>query len=216
MKISKKMSFVVLKKSLLHVILLLLLIVDYIYYRLELAPLLSIGLRENIKKYISTIFIICIVFIIQRVIGTMVSWYEENVVSKTATRLDDELIPLLRRVFKIVLWIIALLLILPFYGVNINALIATLGVSSLAVALAAQDTIANIIAGFLIMVDRPFKIGDKIKIPSGEIVEVLDIGVRRSKFRSDDKAIVIVPNTDLSKNKIVNYTYGEKELYNKT
>ena len=106
---------------------------------------------------------------------------------------------------------IALLVILPLYGVNINALIATLGVSSLAIALAAQDTIANIIAGFLIMVDRPFRIGDKIKIPSGEIVKVLDIGVRRSKFLSEDKAIIIVPNVNLSKSKIVNYTYGERK-----
>ncbi len=104
------------------------------------------------------------------------------------------------------IWVIAFLIILPLYGVNINALIATLGISSLAIALAAQDTIANIISGFLIMVDTPFVEGDKIKLPSGEIVEVLDIGVRRSKFLAEDKAIVIVPNVDLSKKKIVNYT----------
>ncbi len=99
---------------------------------------------------------------------------------------------------------------MPFYGVNISALVTALGVGSLAIALAAQDTIANIIAGFLIMVDAPFKIGDKIKLPSGEMVKVLDIGVRRSKFLSEDNAIIIVPNVDLSKNKITNYTYGGK------
>ncbi len=97
------------------------------------------------------------------------------------------------------------------FGININALVAALGVSSLAIALAAQDTIANLIAGFLIMIDRPFKIGDRIKLPTGEMVDVLDIGIRRSKFLSEDKAIVIVPNLDLSKKKIVNYTYSEEE-----
>ncbi len=61
------------------------------------------------------------------------------------------------------------------------------------------------------MIDRSFKIGDRIKLPTGELVEVLDIGVRRSKFLSEDKAIVIVPNLDLSKKKIVNYTYSEEE-----
>ena len=101
-------------------------------------------------------------------------------------------------------------MILPLYGVNINALIAALGVGSLAIALAAQDTIANIIAGFLIMIDRPFRIDDKIKLPSGEIVKVLDIGIRRSKFLFEDNAIIIVPNLDLSKSKIVKYTYGEE------
>ncbi|MBU2436131.1 MAG: mechanosensitive ion channel family protein, partial [Candidatus Omnitrophica bacterium] len=132
-------------------------------------------------------------------------------VAKTATRLDEALIPLLRRTLEVVILVIALLIILPLYGVNINALIAALGVISLAIALAAQDTIANIIAGFLIMVDKPFRLGDKIKLPWGEIVEVLDIGVRRSKFLSQEKAIVIVPNLDLSKSKIVNYTYGEEK-----
>ena len=116
----------------------------------------------------------------------------------------------MRRSLKVAIWVIALLVTLPLYGVNINALIAALGVGSLAIALAAQDTIANIIAGYLIMVDTPFRIGDKIKLPSGEIAEVLDIGVRRSKFLSEDKAIIIVPNTNLSKSKIVNYTYGEE------
>ena len=107
---------------------------------------------------------------------------------------------------------IALLIILPFYGVNITALVAALGVTSLAIALAAQDTIANVIAGFLIMIDRPFRLGDRIKLPSGELVKVLSIGVRRSTFVSDESAIIIVPNSNLSKSKIVNYTYGKEQL----
>ena len=93
-------------------------------------------------------------------------------------------------------------------------LIASLGVGSLAIALAAQDTIANIIAGFLIMVDRPFRIGDEIKLPSGEKVKVLDIGIRRSKFLSEENAIIIMPNLELSKSKIVNFTYGKEQNIN--
>ena len=66
----------------------------------------------------------------------------------------------------------------------------------------------------MIMVDSPFRVGDKIKIPSGEVVTVLDIGVRRSKFLSEDNAIIIVPNLELSKSRIVNYTYGEERTKN--
>ena len=122
------------------------------------------------------------------------------------------MIPILSRSIKILLWVVVLLVILPFYGINISALVTALGVSSLAIALAAQDTISNIIAGFMIMVDRPFRLGDKIKLSSGEIVIVYDIGVRRSKFIFEDSAIIIIPNTDLSRSKIINYTYGEEEL----
>ena len=212
--ISKRISQEIIKKSLLPILIFVLLIILYIHYSSKLAPKFPLQLQQNLKKYIGTVFIISITFIIQRIMGGVFSWYKENIASKTATELDDELIPLLRRVSKVVIWIIALLIILPVYGVNISALIATLGVGSLAIALAAQDTIANIISGFMIMVDRPFRLGDKIKLPSGEIVKVLDIGVRRSKFLSEEKAIIIVPNLELSKSKIVNYTYGQEQLNN--
>ncbi len=210
-EISKKIGCQIIKKSLWPGFLLLLFIVSYVFYNIKIASSVPQEIHQELKKYIATIFIICVSFIIQRVVGAILEWYKENISVKTKSQLDDRLIPLLRRTLKVVIWVIAFLVILPLYGVNINALIATLGIGSLAIALAAQDTIANIIAGFLIMVDAPFRIGDKIKLPTGEVVEVLDIGVRRSKFLSEDKAIVIVPNLNLSKSKIVNYTYGREE-----
>ena len=209
-KISKNISWEIAKTILFPILLFLLFLSAYTFYRLKIASYISVQLQEDFKRYLLTILIIIIGFIIQRVIAGVSVWYKENIASKTTTSLDDELIPMARRLLKTAVWVIVLLVILPLYGININALIATLGVGSLAIALAAQDTIANIISGFMIMVDRPFRIGDRVKIPSGEVVEVLEVGVRRSKFLSQDKAIVIVPNLELSKSKIVNYTYGEE------
>jgi len=147
-----------------------------------------------------------------KIFTTILQWYGENIAIKTATKLDDEFIPLFKHVARILVWAIGLIITLSHLGVNINALITTLGVSSLAIALAAQDTISNIISGFLIMVDRPFRIGDEIQLPSGEKVRVLSIGVRRSRFLNADKAIVIMPNLELSKSKIVNFTYGKENI----
>jgi small-conductance mechanosensitive channel len=209
---SKRVSGEVLKKSLLPLSIFIFIIFIYFLYKIKISPYISPHFRGEIKKYIATLFIISISFVAQRIVGAIFGWYKENITSKTKTHLDDEFIPLLRRISKIGVWIVALLIILPLFGINISALIATLGISSLAIALAAQDTIANIIAGFMIMVDRPFRIGDKIKLPSGEAVEVLDIGIRRSKFLADDNSIIIVPNLELSKSKIVNFTYGEERL----
>jgi len=206
---TKKISLEISKKLVLPFIILFLFIAAFFFYRIKIVPTISVEFHQNLVKYIGSIFVILLSFIIQRIGDGILIWYRKNIAEKTVSNLDDQLIPFLRRFLRVAIWIIALLIILPFYGVNVSALIALLGVSSLAIALAAQDTIANIIAGFLIMVDRPFKIGDSIKIPSGEIVKVLDIGIRRSKFTSEDKAIIIVPNLDLSKSKIVNYTYGE-------
>ena len=207
---SKNISWEIIKKAFLPIVILLSLIWGYFYYKINIIPSISQELHGDLKKYIATIFIISTCLIIHRILGAVLAWYHENIANKTITKLDDKLIPIVRRTFSVIIWSIAFLVILPFYGVNISALIATLGVGSLAIALAAQDTIANIISGFMIMIDSPFRIGDKIKIPSGEVVKVLDIGVRRSEFLSEDKAIIIVPNLDLSKSKIVNYTYGEE------
>ena len=209
-KFSKNVGWEIMKKSFYPLVILLLFIASYVYYKANIAPMISPELHQDLKKYIGTIFIICVVFIIQRIADGFLSWYKENIAAKTATELDEKLIPLFRRSLKVAIWVIALLVTLPLYGINISALIAALGVGSLAIALAAQDTIANIIAGYLIMIDTPFRIGDKIKLPSGEIAEVLDIGVRRSKFLSEGKAVIIVPNTNLSKSQITNYTYGEE------
>ena len=209
-KLSRKMAGEITKKSFLPLILLILFIGGYVFYKIKIAQTLSPEFREGLKKYIGSFFVVFMAFTLQRITGAVLGWYKENITAKTSTTLDDKLIPLLAKTIKVIIWVIALLIILPIFGVNISALIATLGVSSLAIALAAQDTIANVIAGFLIMIDTPFRVGDKIKIPSGEKVKVLDIGVRRSKFLSEEKAIIIVPNLDLSKSKIVNYTYGKQ------
>jgi len=209
-KVSKKMSWEVIKGILLPLVVFLLFLSSYLFYRIKIISMISSQFEVDFRKYIASGFVVGVAFIIQRVVGAILLWYRENVAVKTVTCLDDELIPLVRRTSNVFIWIVAFLVILPFFGVNISALVAALGVSSLAIALAAQDTIANIIAGFMIMIDRPFRIGDEIKLSSGDVVKVLDIGVRRSKFLSQDEAIVIIPNLELSKSKIVNYSYGKE------
>jgi MscS family membrane protein len=209
-KVSKTISWEITKKSIPSALLLILFLVNYIVYRIRIYPIIPFALKTSLRKYIASGLIFCIALIIYRFVITLLEWYREDIAVKTSTTLDDELIPIIRRTAKILIWAIALLVILPFYGVNISVLVTALGVSSLAIALAAQDTIANIISGFLIMIDKPFRVGDRIKIPSGETVEVLQVGVRRSRFLAEDGSIIIVPNLDLSKSKIVNFTYGQE------
>ena len=193
----------------LAVVLLLLLV--SIMYGLYFKPFLE----DRVNVYLTRAFYALLAATgaagLQRFSSAALRWYALNIAAKTETKFDDEFLPLLRRIANIFIWVIAFLMILTNFGVNVNAIVAALGVTSLAIALAAQDTIANIIAGFLIMIDRPFRIGDEIKLPTGERVRTLDIGVRRSRFVNlDDRSIVIVPNLDLSKSKVTNYTYGKE------
>ncbi len=181
----------------------------YFIYRVK-PDLFLENSKGFIKNVFLTLFILNTGFSGQRLFGGFVLWYKDRFSLEVSSRFNKEFLPLIRRSVNTVIWTIAILVILPLYGINVNSLIAALGVGSLAVALAAQDTIANIIAGFMIMIDRPFRIGDRIKLPSGEKAVVLDIGIRRSKFFCEDnRSVIIVPNLELSKNKIVNFTYGE-------
>ncbi len=210
-KISKNLTLQIIKKSFLPLVITFIVGGLYFVHLFKFKAVFSIDTNKSVLKIALVIFIIIITFWIQRIFSAIFNGYAVNIAAKTKSRLDDEFIPLLRRVTNITIWIIAILIILSNWGININALVAALGVGSLAIALAAQDTIANIIAGFLIMVDRPFCIGDEIKLPSGEKVRVLDIGIRRSRFLNlEDNSIIIFPNLELSKSKIVNFTYGKE------
>ena len=205
--ISRKAWIVILKESIVPLIIGVAIFVLFWFIREKYGT----GDKEYLDKIFTTILIFFITYWVFKIVVALFDWYAANIAAKTKSNLDDKFIPLFKKVAIAIIWVIGIIIVLSRFGININALVATLGVGSLAIALAAQDTIANIIAGFLIMIDRPFCVGDSIKLPSGEEVKVLDIGIRRSKFISEDKAIFIIPNVDLSKSKIVNYTYG-KEL----
>jgi small-conductance mechanosensitive channel len=94
--------------------------------------------------------------------------------------------------------------------VNITALTTSLGLAGLALSLAAQDTLADAISGVIILVDRPFRVGDRIEISGlGTWGDVTEIGVRTTRIRTRDNRMVIVPNSSIGKSQVVNYTYPD-------
>lgn len=207
---AEQLSRKIFRNLMLPLLLLLSAVLAYSEYYDKLGLALVKDNIQHVNKWIFTFFACIATFMVHRAINAIVDWYGTNIAEKTATTLDDEFLPLARRLVVFLIWVLAALIVLSRFGINTSGIIAALGVSSLAIALAAQDTISNIISGFLIIVDRPFRINDEIKLPSGEKVRVLFIGLRRSKFISEDGAIIIVPNLELSKSKITNYTYGRE------
>ena len=171
-----------------------------------------ISIKPYINQITFTIGAISIAFLIQVLFINVSNWLSKKISSKTRTKFDDEFLPLISRLLCILIWIITFILILIQFGIDIKSITATLGIASLTIALAIKDTISNVIAGLIIMTDKPFRVKDYIKLISGEKVIVQDIGVRRSRFVLEDKSgILIIPNSDLSKSKIINFTYAENE-----
>lgn len=172
---------------------------------------LGVKLFEIIDGIIYALGVFIVAQFIIRILSTLFYWYKQNIAAKTETMVDDELIPLLDRTTKIIFYLLAVLIVFDHFKIDIKGMITVLGVGSLAVALAAQETIANMIGGFIIMIDRPFRAGDWLKLPNDLICKVFHIGVRSSKFLTLENTLIIVPNAELIKSTIHNITYPYPE-----
>lgn len=114
------------------------------------------------------------------------------------------LIPLLQRLAGLLLWLAGLILVLDHFGQNVSSVVAALGVTSLAIGLASQQALSNIIAGLVLVLDHPFRVGDRIRLPGLDGGEVLEIGMRSTHIRLSDGSRLIVPNADLVAARLVN------------
>lgn len=107
---------------------------------------------------------------------------------------------------------IGALVLLGTLGISITPIIASLGITSLAVALALQPTLENFFSGVQLVVDKPIRVGDFIELDSGEQGFVEKIGWRSTWIKMLPNNVVIMPNSVLSQSKIINYYYPQKEL----
>lgn len=119
---------------------------------------------------------------------------------------------LTQNISRIIIFGVGILIILNSLGISITPILATLGVGGLAVALALQDTLSNLFAGFHIIISRQIKIGDYVKLESGEEGYVTDINWRTTKVRMLPNNVVLVPNDKLAKAIVVNYYLPDKEM----
>jgi small-conductance mechanosensitive channel len=187
------------------------LIVVLVFYR---ATQRLIFLSVEAKWVLSIAYLIGGTIIAFRVVWQLIDlvtdWYRRR--SRREGR-EDELSPiitLLNRLARLILALVTLSVVLSALGINVAALATLLGIGGLAISLAAQDTIADAIAGMIILADRPFRIGDRIEIPgAGTWGDVVDIGLRTTRIRTRDNRMVIVPNSIIGSSQVVNYTYPD-------
>ncbi len=119
---------------------------------------------------------------------------------------------LTQNISRIIIFAIGILVILNSLGISIAPILATLGVGGLAVALALQDTLSNLFSGFHIIVAKQVRVGDYIKLDSGEEGYVTDITWRTTKIKMLPNNVVLVPNEKLTKAIVTNYYLPDKEM----
>ena len=188
---------------------------DVIFYSLE-APvkfaiiLLGIWIAihrlvypDSFVKVVDNAYSILIVLDITWFFGRLFSSLLQVYWGKQSNGQANKMMPIIKRTILVIVWLIGIVMALSNVGVNISALLGTLGIGGIAFALVAQDTVKNVFGTFTILTDKPFSIGDTIRVDSYEGT-VVDVGVRSTKIMNYDKRIITFPNYKITDTSIVN------------
>ncbi|PIO47064.1 MAG: hypothetical protein CMR00_12370 [[Chlorobium] sp. 445] len=172
----------------------------------------SLAIMRFVKVLDAVIYIYAALVGISVVIGFIRAMIDHLLESAAAAQHQDikqlmTIAPLARNLISLLIILIAAAIVMDHFSINIGSLLVSLGVGSLAVALAAQDTIANIIAGIIIAFDQPFRVGDRIQLPNGTLADVIAIGLRSTRIQDFDLNYHIVPNSELVKSTVINFAY---------
>lgn len=124
-------------------------------------------------------------------------------------QLDTTAMKFINNIIRILIIVFAVVMIISELGYNINGLITGIGVGGLAISLAAQEAISNLISGFIIIFEKPFQVGDLIKTPSIE-GHVVEVKMRSTTMRMLDDSLVTVPNSNLTKDALTNISAMDK------
>jgi len=158
------------------------------------------------------VFAILVLKILLGIIRETIHWYLDRISVEGTSNLKLTLGPLADKAVNGLVGLVAIIIVLDHFGINIGSLLVSLGVGSLAVALAAQETLANMIAGFVILVDRPFRAGDRIEVATGQIGDVKEIGLRSTRLVNFDSNVMVIPNSELIKSRITNYSHPQRPM----
>jgi len=136
------------------------------------------------------------IYVFLEIVSVLIEVYV-SYTSRTESKLDDQLAPILSRLLKVVVVFVGVLKMLTIFGVNTTTVVAGASIGGLAVALASQDTVKNLIGTFMIFLDKPFQIGDWI-VGGGVEGTVEEVGFRSTRIRAVDTSVFTIPNSKLS------------------
>jgi MscS family membrane protein len=127
----------------------------------------------------------------------------QNHIKKTPTKLDEQLAPILKKIFNVVIILIGFLHILTLFGVDPTTVLAGASIGGIAIAFAAQDSVKNLIGTVVIFLDKPFHIGDWVEI-GGVVGTVENVGLRSTRVRAADTSIFQIPNSKVTEAEVNN------------
>jgi MscS family membrane protein len=157
--------------------------------RLKFPDAFDLALEKIVFGFIS----IMATWFVARVLAATLDLFLIPLAERTESDFDDQLIPIIKKSSNMGVWALGLVVALNNAGFDVGALIAGMGIGGLALAMAAKDTVSNFFGGVTVFVDKPFKMGDRIKV-NGIDGTVVEIGLRSTRIKTLERRIVTIPN----------------------
>jgi len=170
---------------------------------------LSVGLSRAIIWICKFILTLSAVLLISRIINSLAEVMLSRA-TKTESKLDDQLIPLLRRVGQFLLWSVGGIFLLQNYGVDVTSLITLGSLATVGIALASKDALENLFGSIVAFVDQPFQIGDWVIIDNSIEGVVEEVGFRSTRIRAFTNSLITVPNAKITRCTVNNF--GKRDM----
>lgn len=177
--------------------------------------LLNLNAVKVLMDIVNSVFLVTVLYVIMKIVDINIEGWGKKFASKTETKLDDLLLPLFHKVAKVLFVLIAIVLVLHVWDIDVTPYLAGLGISGIVLGLALQDSLKNIFGGVSLIMDGTYEIGDKIKLESGEIGKIMDIGLRSTKMMTYDNEVLYVPNGFLANSRVLNFTRPDTKVRSK-
>lgn len=165
-----------------------------------------------IANGVKTLIMLMWLSVVLKIISIVISHYDDLPTKVKMRTINKAMLPFTEKVAKAIVFIITLLIFLNIWSVDISPLLASAGILSLAIAFAAKDTIANIFGGISIYMDKTYGLGDYIVIADKYRGIVLNVGLRTTKIKTRDDIEVIIPNSVMATDVVVNESGGYKGM----
>lgn len=160
-------------------------------------------------KFLTVCLTLIVAWFIMRIINAVLQNYIQPLTKKSKSKFDDTLFPVIKSLVNVSIIIITVILILQNLGYQVSGLVAGLGIGGLAFALAAQDLLGNMFGGAAILTDKPFHVGDRVKV-DGQDGKVKKISLRTTTLETFGGTTVVMPNKRIADSTLENITSEKK------
>jgi len=174
--------------------------------------LVNLAIENYLLSITNSLLVIIFILILSRTVDAIIQTWGDSFAKKTKTKVDEVLLPLFHKATRVIFFIVALMWVLSIWQINLTPYLAGVGVGGLIIGLAFQDALKNIFGGITLVLDKTFYKGDKVKLESGEVGTIYDVGLRSTKLVTYDNEVIYIPNGYLANSRIQNFTRPDPRI----